>query len=263
MARRRTLPEPQAATLTTEDMRAAIPTLQRRIVELEAIDVETIQERGEPRLDALEQKVDSTLTDLFGHDSIEHRRFGVMLDTASINMAYGTPIQEVQAGYKRGINQAISNLQTIIELFEEKIEDKGDSPVGRAMRAFSDLDLHPEISRAVSKLFLDGHYANAIEDSCKVLDAIVKLRSGIDDRSGTELMQAVFSPKNPVLQFSGLSTESERSEQQGMMFLYSGAMLAFRNPRAHELMEDDPERALEYIAFISLLAKSLDDATRV
>ncbi len=47
-----------------------------------------------------------------------------------------------------------------------------------------------------------------------------------------------------------------------MMFLYSGAMLALRNPRAHELIEDDPDMALEYIAFISLLAKSLDKAER-
>ncbi len=47
-----------------------------------------------------------------------------------------------------------------------------------------------------------------------------------------------------------------------MMFLYAGAMLTMRNPRAHELIEDDPEKALEYIAFISLLAKSLDKMDR-
>ena len=46
------------------------------------------------------------------------------------------------------------------------------------------------------------------------------------------------------------------------MFLYPGAMLAFRNPRAHETVEDNPEKALEYIAFLSLLAKSLDKAKR-
>ncbi len=43
-----------------------------------------------------------------------------------------------------------------------------------------------------------------------------------------------------------------------MMHLYEGAMLALRNPRAHKLVEDDPERAMEFIAFISLLAKLLD-----
>jgi uncharacterized protein (TIGR02391 family) len=111
-------------------------------------------------------------------------------------------------------------------------------------------------------LFRDGHYANAVEDACKMLDAFVKMRSGRSDRSGTELMQEVFSAKNLVLKFNGLQTDTDRSKQQGMMFLFAGAMLALRNPRAHELMKDDPEQALEYIAFLSMLAKSLDRATK-
>jgi hypothetical protein len=40
-------------------------------------------------------------------------------------------------------------------------------------------------------------------------------------------------------------------------------MAGFRNPRAHKFIEDDPERALECIAFVSLLAKLLDGAERV
>lgn len=254
--------EPQSVNVSPEQMKAAIPTLKRRIAELQAIDVNTIQERGEPRFDALEQKIDSTLVDIFGHDTIEHRRYRVMLDTASINMLHPTPLREVREGYKRGIERAVSNLGTIVELFEEKIREMSESPDGRARRAFGELDIHPEVQRAVSRLFEGGHYSNAVEDACKVLDGLVKLRSGKQDLSGTELMQLVFSPKNPILRFSKLETETERSEQQGMMFLYSGAMLALRNPRAHELIEDDPEKALEYIAFISLLAKSLDKAER-
>jgi Protein of unknown function (Hypoth_ymh) len=39
-----------------------------------------------------------------------------------------------------------------------------------------------------------------------------------------------------------------------MMHLFEGVMLALRNPRAHTLSDDSPE-ALEYIAFLSLLAK--------
>ena len=73
-------------------------------------------------------------------------------------------------------------------------------------------------------------------------------------------MQTVFSTKTPVLRFNDLKTKTDLDEQQGMMFLYSGAMLALRNPRAHELIQDDPERALEYIGFLSLLAKSLETA---
>jgi len=44
------------------------------------------------------------------------------------------------------------------------------------------------------------------------------------------------------------------------MMLFSGAVSGLRNPRAHSFIDDDPERALEFIAFVSLLAKLLDKA---
>ena len=44
--------------------------------------------------------------------------------------------------------------------------------------------------------------------------------------------------------------------------MLSGAVAGLRNPRAHRLTKDDPERALEFIAYVSLLAKLVDDATR-
>jgi hypothetical protein len=47
-----------------------------------------------------------------------------------------------------------------------------------------------------------------------------------------------------------------------MMHLSEGAVLGLRNPRAHALLDDSPELALEYIALLSLLAKRLDRATR-
>jgi uncharacterized protein (TIGR02391 family) len=263
MARRSVPEQPRQANLSPQQMKAAIPKLERRIAELKAIDVSTIRERGEPRFDALEQKIDDTLIEVFGNDSIEYRRSRIgSLDTASISM-YETPLGEVIDGYKRGIDQAISNLQTVIDLFSEKLQDLGETPEGRAAHAFGELDLHPEIERAVGRLFRDGHYANAVEDACKVLDGLVKIRSGRSELGGTELMQTVFSPKAPILRFNDLQTETGRSEQQGMMFLYSGAMLALRNPRAHELIQDDPEQALEYIGFLSLLAKLLDRTERV
>lgn len=265
MAKRSIPSQPRSADLSPEQMKAAIPKLRRRIAELQEVDVNTVQERGEARFDALEQKIDSTLVDIFGNDTVEYQRFGIgMLDTAPINYMYETPLHEVREGYKRGIEQAISNLATMLELFEEKIGDWGETSAGRALKALGELAIHPEIERAIGKLFQNGHYANAVEDACKVLDGLVKTRSGKHDLSGsgTELMQTVFSPKKPILKFNDLQTQTDQSEQQGMMFLYAGAMLALRNPRAHKIIEDDPEKALEYIAFLSLLAKSLDKAGR-
>ena len=75
-------------------------------------------------------------------------------------------------------------------------------------------------------------------------------------------MTLVFSARTPVLKFNDGATESDRSEQQGMMQLFAGAMLAFRNPRAHQIIKDHPEKALEILSFLSFLAKAVDAAKK-
>ena len=250
---------PHSANLSAEQMRAAIPKLKRRIKDLEDFDPKSIQDRGDPRLEALESKLTDTMADVFGHGTIEFHRFSTeRLDQAGVNYVYGTPISEVIQSVINSKAREITKLQTVIELFEEKLADGGETPSTRARMGFSDLDLHPDIARACSKLFENGHYSEAIENGCKALDMLVKLRSMRTDPSGTELMQLVFSPKSPILKYNDQTNDSEKSEQQGMMFLFSGAMLAFRNPRAHGLLQDHPENAVEILSFLSMLAKSLD-----
>lgn len=260
MATKRSAPaQPQPADLTPEQMRTAIPKLERRIKDLEDFDPSSLKDRDDPRLEALEKKVTDTIAAVFGHGTLEYERFAPhRLDRAGYNMAHRTPMSEVIHSVTESKAREISNLRTIIELFKEKLVDGGDTPAARAGRAFGDLDLHPEIARACTKLFEDGHYAQAVENGCKVLDMLVKMRSMRSDPSGTELMQLVFSPKAPILKYNDQTNESERSEQQGMMFLFAGAMLALRNPRAHGLVQDHPENAVEYLSFLSMLAKSLD-----
>lgn len=263
VARRTQQQPPKSANLSAEEMRAALPRLTTRLEELRAIRVEEIATRGEPGLVALQQKVNSTLSDILGSDTVEHRQFGeVYFDRAGVNLYHSTPMSEVRAGYARGIGQTVSSIEALISLFEEKLGAEGQDTTVRAKRAFKGLTLHPELEKAVTRLFDDGHYANAVEDACKVLDGIVKIRAGRSDLGGTELMQAAFSAKNPVLRFNGLQDESDRSEQQGMMFLYAGAMLALRNPRAHSIREDEAVTALEYIAFVNFLLRALDRTTK-
>jgi hypothetical protein len=45
-----------------------------------------------------------------------------------------------------------------------------------------------------------------------------------------------------------LQDASDRDEQRGFMMMFGGAAAGLRNPRAHKLIKDDPERALEFIA---------------
>jgi uncharacterized protein (TIGR02391 family) len=159
------------------------------------------------------------------------------------------------------VRRCITTLRSIIEILEERVGDDGESGIERTVRAYSGLDLHREVARAANKLYQDGHYANAVEAAVKALNGLVRLRSGLEF-DGTTLMERAFNPSNPVLRFNPLQDQSDRDEQKGFMQLFSGAVSGLRNPRAHGFINDDAERALEFIAFVSLLAKLLDEATQ-
>ena len=253
------------ANLSYQQMEAAIPRIERRIADLEAFDVNSINHRSDARIDALEKSLDALLVSIFGAGTVEYDRYHwqvTRLDTASINMMHQTPTHEVRDGLQRGISTAKAHLETIKKGFLEELGDAGLTSAGKTLKAYEGLELHPEIERAVGNLYRDGHYANAVEDATKALNALVRMRSGVEDKDGSALMEAVFSPKNPVLKFNQLADASDIDEQRGFMMMLSGAVAGLRNPRAHKIIKDDPEMALQFIAYVSLLAKLVDKSSK-
>lgn len=145
----------------------------------------------------------------------------------------------------------------------EECSGTSDSAPEMALRAaITKLELHPEIARASSALFAGGHYRNAVLDAALTLVGLVKTASGCGDQDGAALMRTVFSRRAPTLAFNDLADQSDLDEQEGIMHLFEGAVLALRNPRAHAVAEDSPQSALECITLLSLLAKRLDRARR-
>lgn len=257
-------PEKVSANLTETQVRAAIPKIKRRFDELSQLEVDKLDNQSGPHiLDALAQKINATLREVFGPDTIEYEEysvetfkpvFGIWFDGMDDTLRGN--LDEVRNKVRGGI----SKIQALLETLQEQAGvDEGETSA-RSIRAYGGLDLHPEIARAASKLYKDGHYANAVEASVKALNGLVRLRSGLE-YDGTTLMERAFSPANPVLKFNNLLDQSDKDEQKGFMQLFSGAVSGLRNPRAHGFIQDDPERALEFIAFVSLLAKLLDGAT--
>ena len=263
MAQKKNIRTRRPADLAPEEMRAAIAKLVKRIEELEAFDVGSVDDRFDPRIKSLETKAETTVAQIFGTDTEEYLRH-LPGHLVRAPLTQGIRIEDIREGLCKGILSQVSTLQTIIDLFEEELEEGGESPHGRGLSLISSFRLHPELDRRICQLFKDGHYANAVEDACKVLDGFVKIRSGKDDLSGSALMQAVFSAKGPSLAFvEDTSSESGGNVQRGMMFLYTGVMWAFRNPRAHQLMTDEPETAAQMILVVDYLMKELDRAKRV
>jgi uncharacterized protein (TIGR02391 family) len=78
------------------------------------------------------------------------------------------------------------------------------------------------------------------------------VKSRKHDLDGAPLMTTVFSKNKPIRAFNDLTDKTDEDEQEGMMHLFVGAVLGLRNPRAHALLDDSAEMALEYIGLISL-----------
>jgi uncharacterized protein (TIGR02391 family) len=246
--------QPVPARLSPRELKIAITRLERRIADLEAFSIEGEISGSEPSLLELEHGIDSTLADIFGVESLEYQHLkGRFFST----IHYGGTQEYVENERQR----ALALFRRQIALMKEQLGDEDGSPADRAIQAYSRLDLHPEIVRAATEFYQNGHYANAIEDAIKALNAWVRLRSGVEV-DGAALMQRVFSPNSPVLRFNDLADQNDKDEQQGFMMMFAGAVAGLRNPRAHKIIKDDPERALEFIAFISLLAKLVDEAKK-
>jgi|ERR1017187_8099460 uncharacterized protein (TIGR02391 family) len=265
MPPKRTQPPPREANLSYEQMEAAIPKIERRISDINEFNAASIRDRSDPRIGSLSTKLDTLIGTIFGADTLEyqkHRARIIHIDTASWNMLHETPIEEVVDGIRQGLATAKAQLEAIRAGFLEELQDAGRSSAGKTLKAYEGLELHPAIEQAAGQLFRDGHYANAVVDAVKALNELVRLNSGIDDKDGSSLMESVFSPKNPILKFNILVDASDQDEQRGFMMMFSGAVAGLRNPRAHKIIKDNPERALEFIAFVSLLARLADEAKK-
>jgi len=264
MVKRTPAPTPKPAQLTPQQIRAAVPKLERRVSELKGLNINALTETDyADKLDDLQRRIDDTLVDIFGHDTVDYRRYSIgPIDESPLSMVEGRmPLHEKRPYIERGRDSAISTLESAISILKERLQESGETAAARAINAYLGLDLHPEIARAASQLYRNGHYANAVEDSVKALNGLVRRQSGLDI-DGVPLMQKAFSPNSPILKFNDFSDQSDRDEQMGFMNMFSGAVSGLRNPRAHGFIHDDPERALEFIAFVSLLAKLLDEAKK-
>jgi uncharacterized protein (TIGR02391 family) len=125
---------------------------------------------------------------------------------------------------------------------------------------FESMNLHPNLPPKVRKLFDDGHFAEATFHAFKFLDKEVQRHSKISE-SGWKLMMAAFDEAKPKIQLTPMSNQSEKDEQKGYRFIFSGSVEAIRNPRGHEYTEvDNPETCLDHLCFASMLLRRLEAA---
>ena len=253
---------------TAAEATNGIDKLRRRIRDIEALRTENIQ-YDDARIDAVEHSIVDTIRDIFGQDSPQfnrHHYFKIDDGPRQVSIYRGggpSPRDpQRQQQFAQRLPGAITRIDGLIQQLEEKREDLAE-PAAVPRVALAGRTLNPAIFRAAERLYLNAHYPQAVFEAGKALIDLVRRKSG-STLDGAPLMQNVFSVNNPVLAFNALSDQSDRDEQQGLMQLYTGAVLAIRNPGGHRVHAvEQPDRALQHLDLLSYLANRLDEATKV
>lgn len=249
-------------SFSAEEIDRGIEKLRIRIAEVESLDPQKIA-YDDASVKTAQHNIRDSVREIFGGQSQEARDFMHPSIYASEHRMYGFgESPNYQGHFAKGITQTVISLKGLIARLEEKRIDIGVDPVARARTVFEGMDLHARIATVCVDLYRDGHYPQAVFDASKALVNFVKERSAKYDLDGTKLMTTVFSKNNPILAFNDLKDQSDLDEQEGMMYLFMGAVLGVRNPRGHSFLTDSPQDALEYIGLLSLLANRVDKAKR-
>jgi uncharacterized protein (TIGR02391 family) len=245
---------------SADELERAIARLERRIKQLEPFDslAAVLNKTGADEIVASD--VRETIREVFGTNSPEFQEHQY-LQLWSGPMAMNMHRDQVVKAVERGRIKTIGILHGLTDRLKEKLEEFGTNTPAPATY-FDKLNLHPRIGDVTRDLFLDGHHWEAVFAASKALVNMVKERSGRHDLDGAPLMRTAFSRKNPLLAFNELKDQTDEDEQEGMMHLFEGVVLAIRNPGGHSFPEGPAQRAIEYISLLSLLAYRVQEAKK-
>jgi len=149
------------------------------------------------------------------------------------------------------------------EIIALKQPSKSEIDLSNWTAIFDAMQFHPRVIQVSESLFKTGNYASAIFEAFKAVDNYVKEKTGIS-LNGQALMSKVFDENAPIIKLNDLLTQSDRDEQEGFKFLFKGAMIGIRNPKAHDnVVQTDPYRTLEYLSLASLLMRRIEEGKLV
>lgn len=124
--------------------------------------------------------------------------------------------------------------------------------------------IHPIVHRVARSRFEARHFADAAEAAMKAVNQRVKekwVAAGKPEKDGADLMFAALDLANPVFRLADSTTQSGKSMQEGYKHLFAGAMMAIRNPKAHDNITISEIRCRQFVMFASLLMEKLDEAS--
>lgn len=124
------------------------------------------------------------------------------------------------------------------------------------------IDLHESFRGSKVEKFIES---GDLEEAVRV--AFVRINKRVKDMSqltsdGASLMREAFSKNKPRLKINFLATQGELDEQEGIMHVFEGSMLAFRNPQSHDdEKKATPNEAFKILSLANYLMLILDKVT--
>lgn len=140
-------------------------------------------------------------------------------------------------------------------------DDPQLTPTDELLAEYDRRVLDPDLRLATRTRFVSKHYADAVESGVKALNECVRSRTGRTE-DGDRLMTIAFSPNGALLRINKARSQGDESAQRGHMYLCQGVVGAWRNPRAHRLIDDSPARALMMLETLNELMTVTRAATR-
>jgi uncharacterized protein (TIGR02391 family) len=172
-------------------------------------------------------------------------------------------------------------LNAVLSFTGYSLEEDGQLRVRKAVRTLSEAEarasllrkalierrVHPDVLRFCRAELVADNYFHAVFEATKSVAEKLRVRAGLSGDGAPLVDDALGIGKagHPRLAFNSLTSDSERSEQSGLMNLIKGVFGAFRNTTAHaprihwEVSEQD---ALDVLTTLSLIHRKIDAAVR-
>ncbi|WP_312629031.1 TIGR02391 family protein [Scandinavium sp.] len=145
----------------------------------------------------------------------------------------------------------------------QSAEQLDEASQARAEGLFNQLkvrNIHPEILKFCHADFLRNHYQDAVSGAAEYICERLRNMTGLS-LDGMALINECFSETDPVVTVNELYTEAECDEQEGVMLLFKGALLAISN-----IADDESgsvwkeEDVADYFTLLSMLIRKLKTA---
>jgi uncharacterized protein (TIGR02391 family) len=135
----------------------------------------------------------------------------------------------------------------------------------RLRSALQSRSVHSDVMRFCRAELLQDNYFHAVLEATKSVAQKIRDKSGLGT-DAVELVDRALGGVAPILRMNSFATDSDRSEQSGLVNLLKGLFGVFRNSTAHvpkiafPMSEED---ALDLLSLASYAHRRIDAATKV